>query len=325
MKIFLTLISFTLCCYCGICVQPYFPPQIVFSPGDDQILMAIDQINQRAYITYPITPSLIESAFVMKHFPFAVPGTPQSKYYVQLANLSTPNSCIYGTYWKYGGDMLNFFPTHWLDKKTFEIKNYMNYTYEMIHSNTSRFDEDYWYSNSTCQVTSGEIYPCQEIYFKKDTDIPLRSTEVHRAEWKIIQETTNYIIKSIGKPDDKYFNSISNDWFATCRDADLGVMYNPQTIFPHVDESINVQVWLSTPPHRINGNDTVRIQWNATEYDDCFTWTPKELSFNGNNFQHKQIITITRVKKSDPIYLLPIFNGGGFDLVTPDTYPINIQ
>lgn len=98
MKIFFTLISVGLCCYFANGVQPYFPPQIVFSFGDDEILMAIDQINQRAYITYPITPSLTEFAFVMKHFPFAVPNTPQSKYYVQLSNLSSADSCIYGTY-----------------------------------------------------------------------------------------------------------------------------------------------------------------------------------------------------------------------------------
>ena len=305
--------------------NPTFHLKLFFSFGDDEILMAIDQINQRAYITYPITPSLTEFAFVMKHFPFAVPNTPQSKYYVQLSNLSSADSCIYGTYWKYGGDMLNLFPSHWLDQKSFEIKNYMAYQYPMIHSNDSHPDEDYWYSNTTCQVTSGEIYPCQEIYFKKNTDIPLRSTEVLRAQWKIIQETTNFIVKSIGKPNDKYFNSISKDWFVTCRDVDLGVLYNPETIYPYVDESIDVQVWLSTPPHRINGNDTVRIQWNATECDDCFTWTPKEFSFNGQNFREKQILTITRMKKSEPMFLLPIFNGGGFDLVTPDTYPINIQ
>jgi hypothetical protein len=57
-------------------------------------------------------------------------------------------------------------------------------------------------------------------------------------------------------------------------------------IYINLDESVNVQVWLSTPPHRINGNDTVRIQWN-----DCFTWTSKELSFNSENFQEKQILT----------------------------------
>ncbi|CAF4256092.1 unnamed protein product, partial [Rotaria sordida] len=29
--------------------QPFFPPQIVFSPDDGQTIIAIDEINQRAY------------------------------------------------------------------------------------------------------------------------------------------------------------------------------------------------------------------------------------------------------------------------------------
>jgi len=165
--------------------------------------MAIDEIHQRAYVTYPLTPSLTQVAYVMNHFPFAVPDSPQSKYYVQLSNLSSAYSCIYRTYWKYGGDISNFFPSHWVNNKSFEIENYMNYKYEMIHSNDSLPYEDYWYSNTTCQVTTGEIYPCEEIYFKKYTNIPLRYTEVHRAESRIIQEITNFIIRSIGKPDDK--------------------------------------------------------------------------------------------------------------------------
>jgi hypothetical protein len=46
---------------------------------------------------------------------------------------------------------------------------------------------------------------------------------------------------------------------------------------------------------------------------------------NSENFQEKQILTITPTKTSEPMFLLPIFYGGGFDLVTQDTYPINIQ
>ncbi len=125
MKIYLCFISFILCYYLSVRKQPYFPLQIVFSPGDDEI-------NQRAYVTYPLTPSLTQVAYVMKHFPFAFPDSPQSKYYVQLSNLSSAHSCIYGTYWKYGGDIFNFFPSHWINKKSFEIKNYMNYKYEIL-------------------------------------------------------------------------------------------------------------------------------------------------------------------------------------------------
>ena len=35
----------------GKCAQPNFPPQITFSPDDDQSIIAIDEINQHAYMT----------------------------------------------------------------------------------------------------------------------------------------------------------------------------------------------------------------------------------------------------------------------------------
>jgi hypothetical protein len=88
---------------------------------------------------------------------------------------------------------------------------------------------------------------------------------------------------------------------------------------------VKVQVWLSTPPHRINGNDTVHIQWKSTECTDCFTWKPKQLSFDSENFNEKQILTITRVKNGPATTLIPIFNGGGFDRISTKNYTINIQ
>ena len=72
-------------------------------------------------------------------------------------------------------------------------------------------------------------YPCEEIYFKKNTDIPLRSTQVVRRGWNIIQVTTYYKIISIGKPDEKYFDSIPKNWSYICRDVMLGLFYYPQT------------------------------------------------------------------------------------------------
>ena len=44
----------------------------------------------------------------------------------------------------------------------------------MIHSNNSSPDEDYWYANEKCEIQDGSKPPCQEIYFKKNTEIPLR-------------------------------------------------------------------------------------------------------------------------------------------------------
>lgn len=48
----------------------------------------------------------------------------------------------------------------------------------MIHSTNKSIEEDYWYSNRTCKVDSGQIYPCQEISFRKNTSIPIRYSEV---------------------------------------------------------------------------------------------------------------------------------------------------
>jgi hypothetical protein len=129
----------------------------------------------------------------------------------------------------------------------------------------------------------------------------------------------------MGKPDDKYFDSIPKDWFLKCRDVMLGLLYYPQTTKISLKQSSEVQVWLISPPHRINDNDTMTIQWKPTNCTDCFTWIPQELSFNSENFQQRQTLTITRVKDGPQTTLIPIFNGGGFDLVTPVLYPIYLQ
>jgi hypothetical protein len=320
MKIHLYLISFILWYYPGECAQPYFPPQIVFSPDNGATTFAIDEINQRAY-----TSIGRQTAFVMKHFPYADPDSPQSKYYVQLLVEFPPLNCLYGTYWEYGGNIYNSFPSRWLNGNSFEIKNYMNFYYEMIRSNDSSLNEDYWYSDGKCQTSNGETYPCEEMFFQKNTQIPLRLTRVARIGWEIRQSTTYYKIISMGKPDDHYFDPMPKNWSLTCLDVMLGVLYYPQTSKIDLHQSVKVQVWLITPPHRINGNDTVIIQWKSEEFNDCFTLSPKELYFNGKNFHERQTLTITRVKNSPTTTLIPIFNGGGFDLVTPKVYSIFIE
>jgi len=245
---------------------------------------------------------------------------------VQLIIDSIPFGCYYGTYWKYGGNIINLFPPHWwVNRTSFKVDNYLKFIYEMIHSNDSSINEDYWYANVTCQVDSGKNYPCEEIYFEKNTQIPLRSTRVVRQGWKVVRQTTNYKIISMGKPDEKYFDSIPSNWTSICRDVMLGLLYYPQITKIDLNQSTQVQVWLITPPHRINGNDTVTIQWKPSECNDCFTWTPKQLSFNIDNFQERQILKITRVKDGSPTYLIPVFNGGGFDNVSAETYSIIIQ
>ncbi|CAF1492717.1 unnamed protein product [Rotaria sordida] len=331
MKIFLCLISFLLYYYKGECApQPFFPPQIVFSPNDGGTIFAIDEVNQRAYQSLQYGATGETTSYVMKHFPYAIPDSPQSKYYVQLIINSIPFDCTYGTYWKYGGNIINMFPSHWwVNRTSFKVDNYLEFIYEMIHSNDSSVNEDYWYANVTCKVDSGKNYPCEEIFFEKNTQIPLRSARIVRQGWKVVQQITNYKIISMGKPDEKYFHSIPSNWTSICRDVMLGLLYYPQTIKINLNQIAQVQVWLITPPHRINGNDTVTIQWKPSESEwecnDCFTWTPKQLSFNIDNFQEKQTLTITRVKNGPKTTLIPIFNGGGFDLVDPVLYPIFIE
>ncbi|CAF0858110.1 unnamed protein product [Adineta steineri] len=326
MKILLCLISFVLSCYVAESAQPYFPPQIVFSSNNGVSIMAIDEINQRAYYTLAYGDSGRTSSYVSKKLPYTIPDTPESKYYVQLVTNSVPSDCFYGTYWKYGGNAYNSFPAHWwVNHTSFEIKSYNIFSYEMKYSNDSSRAEDYWFANTTCSVDSGELYPCQEIYFQKNTQIPLRSTAVIRRGWNVIQETTPYQIISVGEPIDKYFESIPKDWYLTCRDLNLGLYYNPQTSKIDLNQSVKVEIWLITPPHRINGNDTVRIQWKSKECSDCFTFSPEELSFDDKNFEEKQILTITRVKDGSKTTLIPTFNGGGFNNALPQLYPIYIE
>ena len=309
----------------GSCTQPYFPPQIVFSPNDGVTTIVVDEINQRAYQTITLSSYARETSYVMKHFPNSTSDSPQSKNYVQLLVDFPPFNCIYGTYWKYGGNTFNSFPTHWVNGTSCEVKNYIQFNYGMIHSNDSSSDEDYWYANVTCNVDSGQVYPCEEIYFKKNTDIPIRSTRVARGGWSVNQFTTYYTKTSVGKPDEKLFDSIPEGWPDACLDVMLGLFYYPQTSKLMLNQSEKVQVWLISPPHRINGNDTVIIQWKPSQCNDCFTWTPKQLSFNSKSFQDKQTITITRVKDGPKTALIPIFNGGGFNLVSAESYPIYTQ
>ncbi|CAF3352359.1 unnamed protein product, partial [Rotaria sp. Silwood2] len=111
--------------------------------------------------------------------------------------------------------------------------------------------------------------------FKKNTEIPLRLTQVVSRGYRFIQKTTNYKIISIGKPDDKYFNSIPKNWPTACEDLDLGLSYYSEFATIRLHQSAEFHVSLSTPPHRIDGNDIVRVQWNTTECIDCFTLSPK--------------------------------------------------
>jgi len=107
--------------------------------------------------------------------------------------------------------------------------------------------------------------------------------------------------------------------------CNLGLLYYPQRLKIDLNQNAKVQVWLTTPPHRINGNDTVTIQRNPIECKDCFTISPKQLSFNIDNFQQRQILTIARIRDGFQTSFIPSFIGGGFDFVLPESYPIYIE
>jgi hypothetical protein len=325
MKIVLSLLLFSLCHHFGQSEQPYFPSQMVFSPDKGKTTIAIDEINQRAYLTYSVNSLMQNSAYIMQNFPYTVPDTPQSKHYVFLVTTSFINTCSYETYWKHGTYRLNQFPSHWGNDSLYKIRNYVNFNSKMIHSNNSSKDEDYWYSNEICFTDIGDKYSCQEIYFKKNTDIPVRLVEVQRSPFSSQRVITNFTIISIGKPDDKYFDSIPKEWYSSCRDFDLGILYDPTLIRLNVQESAKVQVWLSAPPHEINGNDTVAIQWTTYQCNGCFTWTPKKIYFNRKKFQERQTLTITRLRSSERSILVPIFEGGGYDFIDGATYSLSIQ
>ena len=320
MRRFLQIFFLNFSLYFIHCKQPYFPSQVVFKTDYGAKFYAIDEDNQRAFASV-FDSNIIINAYAYQHFPYSPMDTPQSKHYVQLrTNLhNDSNKCEYETYWKYGTNIFTYFPRHWDNFTSFQIKNYLRLDYPMIHSDNKTISEDYWYANETCLPSTGDERPCFEIYFKKNTDIPLRSIQFVTLGFHQVFLVTYYDVISVGKPDDKYFNSIHKDWYTNCLDGMLGVEYNYTVPVIKLHEKKIVGVSLSTPPHKINGNDTMTIQWNVTVgCTDCLTWTPTEMSFNGQNFYQIQNLTVYRKKNSEIIFLSPIFHGGAFETVSTE-------
>ncbi|CAF2542996.1 unnamed protein product [Rotaria sp. Silwood2] len=209
MKQLFWCLLFFLCSQVTYCTQPYLTSQITFYTDDDKTLVAVNEINQQAYQMYTINSLQAQYAFAIKQFPYTIPDSPESKYYVQLISYFPSNSCMYGAYLKHDGFSFNSFPLHWnSNSTTFKIENYIKFNYKMIHSENNSTTEDYWYADQLCEVYSGENFPCEEIYFIKDTNISLRTTKVIRQGWDLIQRTTKYRVISIGKPDVHLFNMI---------------------------------------------------------------------------------------------------------------------
>ncbi|CAF3517047.1 unnamed protein product [Rotaria sp. Silwood2] len=113
-----------------------------------------------------------------------------------------------------------------------------------MHATNHTETEDYWYSSTLCQICH-EKYPCDEIYFQKNTDIPIRRTQVLDISCSSERETTVYKVISIGKPDDRLFNTIPKSWAYDCQDVTLGVRYNPQLSKIGLKKSATVEVaWI---------------------------------------------------------------------------------
>ena len=319
------IILFCFCYYNAHCVQPYFPSQVVFTVDNGQRLYAIDEVNQRAFVSIKDNPS--QNAYVYQHFPYSPAGTPESKNYVQLITTPASKSCVYEAYWRYGGNSYNYFPAHWANSTSFQITNYLDLNYRMTYSsNQSVPDEDYWFSEEACYDEVQDVQPCFRIYFKKTTDTPLRSIQLQTVSHRPIFQTTEYKIISIGKPDDKYFADIPKNWYTSCLDINLRVQYAADSYRIGYHSYNAVGVSLATPPHQINGNDTVTIKWNIFGCDYvCVTWKPEQLTFNSQNFNIKQNLTFYRVDDGDRTVVKPTFIGGGFDLVSPDANSISLE
>lgn len=308
-------------------IQPYFPEQIVFSPDDGRTIYAIDEVNQKAFtsIKYGVSQASQQNSYVMKDFPYTMPDSPESLNYVQMIDDFSPEGCMYGTYWKYGGFSANSFPSHWLKGYNFEVKNYIAFQYNLIYSNDSSITEDHWCSMERCSDDMGKEYPCEEIYFQKNTEIPLRYGRVLRRGWNVVHDVITYKILSVSQTIDQYFEPIRKNWTVSCRDTSLGLLIYSQDIKIPLEKQGSVEIWLPSPPHRVNGSASVTVEWKSTGCSDCFTWTPNQMNFDIENFQTRQNLTITRVKSGLSSKLIPIFSGGGFDMVIPELYPIYIS
>ncbi|CAF4117741.1 unnamed protein product, partial [Rotaria magnacalcarata] len=190
------------------CAQLYFPLQVTFSiDNDHQTIMAIDLVNQNSY---QISQER-GYAFVMKNFPYTIPDSPESKHYVVVIH---PTVVVMVRF----GDM-DF--AHSVHIQTIGI---------IIHStNHMNETEDYWYADEKCSLYSEAEYPCEEIYFIKNTEIPLRTTRVVHRGLDILQVVTNYENLSIGKSDEELLDKILKDRAYNCQDITLGFEHDPET------------------------------------------------------------------------------------------------
>ncbi|CAF3845005.1 unnamed protein product [Rotaria sp. Silwood1] len=112
-----------------------------------------------------------------------------------------------------------------------------------------------------CSLQTGDVCPCEEIFFKKNTDIPLRYIYVEGHGFFVNKGIINYKIISIEKPSDKLFAKIPKNWMNNWTDLNLGLDFILPSPIIKVNESVKVQIHLTSPLHRVDENDTMILRW----------------------------------------------------------------
>ncbi|CAF4274302.1 unnamed protein product [Rotaria socialis] len=179
-----------------------------------------------------------------------------------------------------------------------------------------------------CSLYSGAEYPCEEIYFIKNTEILLRTTHVVHRGLDSLRVVTNYGNVSICKPHEELFGKIPKDWAYNCQDVTLGLEHDPEMSKVDVNQSASVQLRLTSPLHCIYGNDTVILEWQPSKNSscmDCVSWKPERLYFNSVKFEEPQELIVTRVENGDLKEMIPVFHGGRYESVFADAYSIYIE
>ncbi|CAF3715245.1 unnamed protein product [Rotaria socialis] len=112
------------------------------------------------------------------------------------------------------------------------------------------------------QVTHSDKCDNKEVAAEEFKKI-VTAYEIAKSYHEVLEDAsvTKYRIISTGKPDEKLFDMIPKDWAYNCKDESLGLLHDPQTSKLDVNQSASVQIWLTSPLHRVHENDTVILEW----------------------------------------------------------------
>lgn len=93
---------------------------------------------------------------------------------------------------------------------TFSVGNYLKFTYNLVHWTNSSVD--YWRSIETCLVPSLGCIHCEEMFFEKDTDIPIQYNYINIDGQHIHLQTIWFTDVTVGKSVNNYFKTIPKDY-----------------------------------------------------------------------------------------------------------------